>query len=368
MAEYNNINTIKNLVGVNVKNNNVGLFKIAATYIGTVVGAGFASGQEVLQFFSVFGLKGLYGLIIVTVLFIFFGYTTLYLGNKLNAMSHIEVIRFSCGKFAGTVIDVIITIFLFGALSAMIAGAGAIFEQQFNLSPLLGTALMAIVTFITVVTGISGVINAISTVVPFLLGSVIFVAIYTIVINPVTMSDLMAAANFEGAAPNWVISAVNYASYNLIIAVAVLAPLGVRVSKKSDLILGAIFGGVGLGVGASCIYLAVLTNISELGNVEIPMIKTALDISIKIQIMYSIVLFAEVYTTAVGNLYGFAARISSFDSKRIKLVLITTTFAAFLVSQLGFSNMVRYLYPAVGYGGIIMFGGMSSFWLFKRKK
>lgn len=38
--------------------NNVSTFKVAATYIGTVVGAGFATGQEVLQFFNRFGAMG----------------------------------------------------------------------------------------------------------------------------------------------------------------------------------------------------------------------------------------------------------------------------------------------------------------------
>jgi len=41
-----------------MENSRVSTFKVAATYIGTVVGAGFASGQEMLQFFAVFGLKG----------------------------------------------------------------------------------------------------------------------------------------------------------------------------------------------------------------------------------------------------------------------------------------------------------------------
>ena len=46
-----------------VKGNRVTTFKVAATYIGTVIGAGFASGQEILQFFSVFGNMGILGLI-----------------------------------------------------------------------------------------------------------------------------------------------------------------------------------------------------------------------------------------------------------------------------------------------------------------
>ncbi len=52
-----------------MKKKDIGIFKIAATYIGTIVGAGFASGQEVLQFFGVFGIKGLWGLLLATALF-----------------------------------------------------------------------------------------------------------------------------------------------------------------------------------------------------------------------------------------------------------------------------------------------------------
>jgi uncharacterized membrane protein YkvI len=46
--------------------------KVAFAYIGTVVGAGFASGQEILQFFSYFGYWGLVGLLLAAGLFVYF--------------------------------------------------------------------------------------------------------------------------------------------------------------------------------------------------------------------------------------------------------------------------------------------------------
>lgn len=94
---------------------NLNTFKVAATYMGTIVGAGFASGQEVLQFFAVYGRTGLWSILISTVFFSFFGYTILMLGNKLKAKSHLKVIRFANGKILGFIVDLIITIFLFGA-------------------------------------------------------------------------------------------------------------------------------------------------------------------------------------------------------------------------------------------------------------
>ena len=102
-----------------LKKNDVSTLKVAATYIGTIVGAGFATGQEVLQFFTKFGVMGLVGIILATIMFILFGYIIIDLGNKLKAQSHLEIIKYSGGKVLGTIIDIIITFFLFGGLTAV---------------------------------------------------------------------------------------------------------------------------------------------------------------------------------------------------------------------------------------------------------
>jgi uncharacterized membrane protein YkvI len=346
---------------------NINTFKIAATYMGTIVGAGFASGQEVLQYFNVYGAIGLWSILITTVLFAFFGYTLLMLGHKLNAKSHLEVIRFANGKILGFIVDLIITIFLFGALSAMIAGAGAVFDEQFGWSPLLGNLLMAVVALATVVIGISGVINAISYVVPVLLASIVFVAAYSLMTDPIVANDWAIAATLSGAAPNWILSAVNYVSYNLVIAVAILAPMGARTKSTKPLLWGAILGGMSLGIGITCIYLSILTDIEYASHMEIPMIQIAANISSVFQMIFSVILFAEIYTTAVGNLYGFVARIGQFLNIKTNWLMVAATGAAFGVSQFGFSNMVKYLYPMVGYGGMILLIGLAIVWLFRKK-
>lgn len=346
----------------------VNIFKVSATYIGTVVGAGFASGQEVLQFFSAYGINGLLGITLSTFLFFFFGYTILLIGKSLNASAYVEVVRFSNGKYLGTIIDIIITIFLFGALAAMIAGAGAIFEEQFHISSLWGTILMAVISILTVITGIKGVINAISYVVPVLLISVFFIAIYSLLVNPITTADLQMTNTLDGAAPNWFISALNYASYNLVIAVAVLAPMGAKAKSKKTLFWGALLGGLGLGVGIVAIYFSILTNLDIVATVEVPMIIIASKIAVFIQLIFAIVLFAEVYTTAVGNLYGFVSRMNFISVRYRVFVIIATTVVAFLVSQVGFSSMVKYLYPSVGYGGLLFFAGLIYVWIFKREQ
>ncbi len=343
-----------------LKRDGISYWKVAATYIGTIVGAGFATGQEVLQFFSRFGISGLFGLILSTFLFIVFGYIIMNLGNKLSAQSHLEIIRHSGGKYLGAVIDVIITFFLFGALTAMIAGTGALFEQQLKLPNLLGSFIMSIITVITVLAGLRGVINSISFVVPFLLLSVIGISIYSAFNMP---PDITATANTTGdnvLISNWLLSAFLYVSYNTVISIAVLGPLGLRARDKKAIRTGSILGGLGLGISSVLIYVALSGNVSDIAGLEVPMIYIAGKISFAVQIIYALILIAEVYTTAVGSLYGFVSRITVIRkvSKYKKALIIGTAAVALLASQFGFSNLVKFLYPLVGYGGIVLLGSL----------
>lgn len=342
--------------GIIMKKEGISTLKLAATYIGTIVGAGFATGQEVLQFFARFGIDGIYGLILTTLLFIVFGYIIMVLGKELNVDSHLEIIRYSGGKIIGTLIDIIIIFFLFGALTAMIAGSGALFEQQFQLSSFIGNIVMAIITALTVLTGISGVINSISFIVPFLLVSVTGISVYTIMTNPPNIEVTTAIVEESGLISNWALAAILYISYNTVLSIAVLGPLGVKARDKKSILFGSILGGLGLGLGSIMIFLALFGNISEIATLEVPMIYIAGKISPFMQIIYAIVLIAEVYTTAVGSLFGFVARIVDMKEKPRKgrWTVLLVTVAAFLASQFGFTNLVKYLYPIVGYGGIVL--------------
>lgn len=331
----------------------ISTFQVAATYIGTVVGAGFASGQEILQFFSVFGNNGLIGLIIVTLLFILFGYIIMELGQRLNSKSHIEIIKYTGGKYLGGALDYIIIFFLFGALTAMIAGAGAMLSQQFGISSIWGNLIMSIATAITVLTGLNGVINSISFVVPFLIFAVLGVSITTVIL-PSSQNIQVSTVNSSNLIQNWLWAAILYVSYNTILSVAILGPLGAKTADKKTIRNGAIIGGIGLGIGAIAINFAILKNITSIMNIEVPMAYIAGQISHFIQMVYVFVLLAEVYTTAVGSLFGFTARLEGIKYVNPKVLIIFVTLMAFISSQFGFSTLVKYLYPIIGYGGIFL--------------
>lgn len=343
----------------------ISTIKVAAAYIGTVVGAGFASGQEILQFFGFFGGLGIIGLLVSGILFSLFGYLILDLGRKLKAESHLPVIRHIGGKYLGTFMDYVITFFLFGALTVMAAGAGALFQEQFGLPRLIGSGLIVVAALLTVLLGISGVINAISFVTPFLLGSV-FVIVLLAVANTGYDFTSIASTNLGAPpVPYWPLAAILYVSYNLVMAVAILAPLGKETENEKTLKKGAVVGGFGLTLGAGAIYLAVLVNMPQAGELSIPMIFVVAQISPLVQLVFALVLLAEVYTTAVGSLYGFSARIIHPKHPASWKYIVGTSTAALGFSQIGFTNLVRYLFPTVGVMGMLMLGAIA--WVYVKE-
>jgi uncharacterized membrane protein YkvI len=331
----------------------VSALKIAGVYIGTVVGAGFASGQEMLQFFAAYGNLGYVGLFIVTLLFAAFGWIIMDLGYGLHATSYLAITRYAGGKWIGGFTDIIIGFFLFGGLAAMFAGTGAMLHQVFGLPPIVGDIFMAVLAVLTVMSGFSGVVNSISIVVPFLILSAVGVSIASFFVNPIPASPADIGLAQNPVANNWFLSSILYVSYNTVVSVAVLGPVGASARNKRAFKIGAVIGGLGLGVGALAIFLCIKANIAGLSGVDIPMLAVASRISPWMQTLYAIVLVAEIYTTAVGDLYGFAARVVGLDSPRFRWIVVATAVVALAFSQFGFVSLVRYLYPAVGYAGIL---------------
>ncbi len=344
-----------------MKGSKFGALRIAFTYIGAVIGAGFASGQEILRFFGAHGITGIIGIPVSCMLFFFFGYSALLMGKNLNANSHVDIVRYTNGRLLGGAIDVIITIFLFGGLGAMIAGAGAVFEEQFGIGAVWGTLAMAILTMLTILTGTKGTVNAISTVVPLLIFAVLFIFIYNLAGNPLTQKEIEAAEAVASATPHWLLSALNYASYNLTVSIAVLAPIGSSVRSGRSLFWGALLGALGLGTGIAAINFCLLTNIFDASFLEIPMAAVASKISIAVKFLFSAMLFCAIYSTAVANLYGLTRRVSLNINKPLLACLATA--GAFIAGQLGFSNLVRFMYPAVGYGALLFFAGTVRKWI-----
>ncbi|HYF75957.1 MAG TPA: hypothetical protein VD973_02405 [Symbiobacteriaceae bacterium] len=333
-------------------------FSIAATYVGTVVGAGFATGQEVLQFFTHFGLNGVWGVIGATFLFAVLGGTIIHIGHRLQAQSHVAVVNAVVGPTLGRLMDGVITFFLFGSAAVMMAGSGAVFAESFGLNRFLGTLLMAVIAGGTVLMGLRGVVKSISAVAPILILMVVIISLGSLVSTGISPADLRWYRPAEASTAWWPVSLFLYVSYNLLLSIAVLGPLGKEAADGPTGFWGGVTGGMVLGLGALLINLALLGGLPDSARYEVPMIQLARRFPPLVSGIYSLILWAEVYTTAVSSLYGLAVRLTSPESPRYALVVGSATVGALVLSQVGFSQMVSFLFPVVGWLGLILVGGL----------
>lgn len=340
------------------------VLQVAATFAGTVVGAGFASGQEVLQFFSLYGLKAAWGLGLAGALLGVFGYLILRAGAELQARSHRDILDGLGSPGLAAILDGLLLLFLLGGLAAMAAGAGAVAREQFGLPAAAGSTLLVAGAGATVLFGFNSVVRAIAAVVPWLLGAVLLVAAGSVAAHPLSVDW---AAPEQAVFPSWPLAALAYGSYNLVLSLAVLGPLG-RVSPRKALLPGALLGAGILAGGALAIHLSLFTLSPDLlETTELPMFLLARRLAPRLGPLYALVLLAEVYTTAVANLFGLVARFRASlyrppssamtaevaDRRWIQITLAVAVLG-WLAAQLGFSTLIRNLYSLMGVAGGIL--------------
>lgn len=338
------------------------IFQVAATYIGAVIGAGFASGQEIQQFFVNFSSKGILGIGVSALLFAAFGYIMLDLQKRWQVSSYTDFFQNLVGKKWGNKIDILISTFLFIGLTAMLAGTGAVFQQYFDLSSWIGIFLTIVLIAIALWYKGEGVLWINSVLIPlkfiFCFG-IAFSAIFLIKGAQNVPVEIIA----NPLVGNWLFSAVLYVSFNLTIAMVIFASLGKEVQKNEGL-LGAVIGGLGLGLFATVIGLALL-KFPEVRNFEIPMVVIAGKVGSWSAFFYVVVLWLAMITSAIGNGFSLVNHFEKkyhMDYRKTSIILLLIVIP---LAGIKFSLIVKIAYPIFGYMGLIFLPFLLFHWLKK---
>lgn len=350
-------------------------WQIALAYMSVVIGGGFASGNEVLQFFTGYGLPGIAGSVIAALLFAFLGMHIARISSFMQADSHKQVLYSLFGTQAGLVVDVILSFFLYGVGVVMLAGAGSTLAQQFNLAPLAGSILMTVLVIATLCLNVRGIIRLISSVMPFLLAMILAITVYSIYTSSGTQAELSQAATqvqvitFLGFdVPNWALSGLLYASFNIAVGFPMLAVIGGLTKSSRAAAAGGIAGGLGLGFLIIVLNFGLFANIDKLSNVEIPTLLLAQQIHPWLAVLMSLALICMIYTTAVGMFFAFSARFAVPETSKFKLLSAVFTVVGLGLSQAGFTRLVGTVYPMLGVVGLILIIAIGLSWVRSRKQ
>ena len=314
------------------------IIKIAFTYIGAVIGAGFVSGQEILNFFVIYGSEGLILALFTGILFMIIGNVIILISKKLAINNYQQLFTYYGGKSIGRLADLNLTLFLLSSFIIMLVGSKEIFALFIELNYNWGWVITLLIVIITNFYGLEGVLDLNLILIPILL---LIIIIFTFGIE-VDSSCLDVKLNTKKLC-----STFTYTGYNVVLAITVLLPLVVNFNRL-ELFLGISSGGIILGVISFLLTATLLQFYNQVSEAELPMLRAVKIYKPHFYPLYGLTLWLAMLTTASCNLYALVdrlTRILQWDYKKILIIIVITIIP---LLQFSFSTLVEVIYPKLG--------------------
>ena len=162
---------------------NLNLLNVALMFVGAIMGAGFASGREIWQFFGVFGKQGRIGILLIAVLFVVLGMMTAYLARILGTNDMGRIIAPGGNPKIENLVSWFMAIMLFTVLINMTAAGGALLHQNFGISRLVGGVLIGVLVIVTVLGEFERISKVFRYIMPVLFAAVILISVLAVTAN-----------------------------------------------------------------------------------------------------------------------------------------------------------------------------------------
>ena len=339
----------------------------AFAYVGVIVGAGLASGQDLLQYFLAYGAIGLIGIAALGVLNVIFGAVALQLGSYYRSDNHDVVFEQIARPALRRIIDVVLVFSAFTMGFVMLAGAGANLEQQFGLPSWAGGALCTVLVVLTAFLNFDRIMNVIGVFTPIIMVAITVLMIYSLVTPHASVAELDAAArNVTPALPNLVFSTLNYFALCVVGGIAMAFVLGGSILRIGEARRAGHIGGVLIALVLGADAVALYLNVDRIWNFDVPALEIARSVHPAFAFGYTLVIFALIYNTAFSLFYSTARRFSGGSTTRLRIVLIAVVAVGYAASFMGFKKLVGVMYPIIGWLGVALLVILAVGWLRER--
>ena len=327
---------------------------LAGAVIAFTIGSGFATGQEIIQYYTAYGWQSILVILGFAVMFLYYNFNFAKAGAEQKFEHGNDVYKYFCGKYVGTFCDYYSTIFCYMSFWVMIGGAASTLNQEYGLPNWAGAVILTILTTITVVGGLNSLVTVIQDAGNIPAGLE--------VIRTGAYAGAAEGETIKNAGANWFISAASYAGFVLLWFASFTAALGSK-NKKKDLNYGIVGGTVAVCVAIALISFGQIANINTpledgsayVWNADIPNLILAMKIWKPFSAIFAIVVFAGIYTTAVPLLYNPASRFAKEGTSRFKILTVVLAVVGLIVGLfLPFRTLVNVIYVLNGYVGAVL--------------
>lgn len=326
-----------------------------------VVGGGYGTGRELVQFFLTKGpLGGYLGMLVATLVW----GVILSLGFELaRRQRHYDYRSFTKGLLGRGwmafevlyILSTILTIAVVGSAS------GELSHETFGTAPIVGT-LVAVAAVAFFAFWGSALIERF-----FSLWSIALYAVYLAMIAMVVPGfggDIARNAAVSTPGARWLVGGLEYAAYNLAALPAMLFVVR-RLDRRRDSVIAGFMGGLIAMFPGALIYTALLAFYPSIVDEAIPanFVLSQLG-SDTFQLLFQLVLFGTFIETGTGMIHGFNERIAGFLAergrtlthwRRLGVAAVLLVVSVWLADRFGLIALIERGYGWITYGYWLLF-------------
>lgn len=340
------------------KVNFVNIVKYAGAIIALLIGSGFATGQEVVQYFTSYGWAGVLAVLLMFILMTYVMIEFMNAGSRERFEDGNDIYYYYCGKILGTFYDYFSVFFLFLSFTVMVAGAGATGAEHFGWPTYYAGIGLGVLALISCITGLKKIVDIIGTIGPVIVILAILLGLASIIMNFNGFANVeqnIAATPLLKASPNWLLSSLSYVGFCMLWLAAFVSQMGKQADSTKEANAGAILGSGGFSLAVFVVYLGLLAAIPKIAGSQIPNLVIARSIHPAIATAFTIMIFGGIYTTAVPLLWSVVARFSKEGTPRFKGLTVALGVIGIAVGLLmKFDQLVNIVYVLNGYIGIFL--------------
>ncbi|GGE48292.1 hypothetical protein GCM10011391_28860 [Pullulanibacillus camelliae] len=305
--------------------------------LGTMIGAGYASGRELWQFF---GQESAVAIGLFTLLFIISTYVMMMLSYKGQTIHYKPVLEKLLGGKMTILYDGMIFIYLFTTTVVMLAGGGAALIAV-GIPYWVGILLISGCLVLLFIRGNKGVISINIIIIPLLILLLVGVLLkFGQTTKGLWIIDFTHQSNWT--------SAFTFTALNVLPLAAILGAIGREIKSKGEIWIAALGSGLLLGI-ISFLYNESLVHVgNDVMIYEMPLFALLKNYPYAMTFVMTVLLWCAIYTTAASGILGLVTRIKKVFHRPLWEIALGLVLIMIPFTTVGFAKLITILYPIYG--------------------
>lgn len=332
-----------------------------AIFQSVLVGGGYGTGREIVEFFTRFGaLGGLLGLLLTWICWAIVLGITYEFARVFKAYNYRDFFKALLGR-AWIAFEILFVIMFLLVLAVVASAAGEIFRESFNIPYYLGLAIMLAAVGTLTFFGREVVTKSLA--IWTLLIYVTFAVYFVVAMGQLSegVTEQLAIGEVKSG---WWVSGLQYAMYNLFIVPVILYST-VAIETRKEAAVSATVAALICVLPALLFHLTFLGAYPQVISQEIPLFSMITQLGVGgVLILYLVVLFGTLIETGAGLLQGLNERIDGFlkETRGITLpkagratVAISAMILSATLASAGIIALIARGYGTIAWGFLVVY-------------